>query len=106
MGSLPIADAPFAGRYRPLRRGVAVLLALLVLGALAAGAVLFAWPGGSGWVSLGAVEEFQAGRPVLFAEHDLWLVRLESGEFLALYRKDPHLGCTVPFRPEFEFMGR
>lgn len=25
---------------------------------------------------------------------------------LALYQKDPRLGCTVPWRPDFEFLGR
>ncbi len=28
------------------------------------------------------------------------------GGLLALWRKCPHLGCTVPYRPEFEFLGR
>lgn len=34
------------------------------------------------------------------------LVHLEDGEFRALSAKDPHLGCTVPWRPEFQFEGQ
>jgi nitrite reductase/ring-hydroxylating ferredoxin subunit len=34
------------------------------------------------------------------------LVRLGSGEIVALSARDPHLGCTVPYRPSFEFDGR
>ncbi len=29
----------------------------------------------------------------------------EKGGILALYQKCPHLGCSVPWRPEFEFEG-
>ncbi|MDP2948342.1 MAG: Rieske 2Fe-2S domain-containing protein [Chloroflexota bacterium] len=49
--------------------------------------------------------------PVRIAEGRLWLVNLEPGQegspggVLALYQKCPHLGCTVPWRPEFEFAG-
>jgi len=45
-------------------------------------------------------------QPVRVVEGRLWLVKQESGEVLALYQKDPRLGCTVPWRPDFEFRGR
>lgn len=34
------------------------------------------------------------------------VVRLDDGGVRALYAKDPHLGCWVPWRPDFEFEGR
>ena len=50
--------------------------------------------------------------PVHIAEGRLWLVNLAAGEadspggLLALYQKCPHLGCTVPWRAEFDFGGK
>ena len=41
----------------------------------------------------------------LAVEGDVYLVLLESGEVLALSQIDPHLGCKVPFRPDFTFIG-
>jgi cytochrome b6-f complex iron-sulfur subunit len=60
--------------------------------------------------------------PYHFIEGKLWLVNLKPGEgvppqfysvappsakggLLALYQKCVHLGCTVPWRPDFEFGG-
>ena len=37
-----------------------------------------------------------------FVDGKFYLVRLEEG-FIALYQKCVHLGCTVPWRPEFEW---
>lgn len=34
------------------------------------------------------------------------VVRLVDGEFLALYPFDPHRGCPVAWRPDFEWEGR
>jgi len=50
--------------------------------------------------------------PVHIAEGRLWLVNIPAGEadspggLLALYQKCPHLGCTVPWRAEFDFGGK
>ena len=41
----------------------------------------------------------------LAVEGDVYLVLLESGEVLALSQIDPHLGCKVPFTPDFTFIG-
>ncbi len=79
--------------------------------------VLFAWPGDGGapeapaLVTAGRVEEFQVGEPVRFQEHGFWLVRLESGEFLALSDLDTHphfreQGCRIRWREDLEFDGR
>jgi len=56
------------------------------------------------------------GDPVVIREGRFHLLNLEAGTTpngesspggaLALWRKCPHLGCTVPWRPDFEFQGR
>lgn len=70
-----------------------------------------AWPTGSNvqqathWVTLVDTDDLAVNEPVRFPGQRLWLVKLESGEVLALSQKSPHLGCTVTYRPEFEFEG-
>ncbi len=54
--------------------------------------------------------------PVAIPEGRFFLLNLEPGVtpngeetpggLLALWRKCPHLGCTVPWRPDFNFLGR
>ncbi len=54
--------------------------------------------------------------PVAIAEGRFFLLNLEPGTtpngeetpggLLALWRKCPHLGCTVPWRADFNFLGR
>ena len=54
--------------------------------------------------------------PVRIFEGRFWLVNLESGTtpngeetpggVIALWTKCPHLGCTVPWNPSFNFQGR
>jgi len=54
--------------------------------------------------------------PVPIVEGRFFLLNLEAGTtpngeetpggLLALWRKCPHLGCTVPWRPDFNFLGR
>ncbi len=54
--------------------------------------------------------------PVSNLDGRFWLVNLEPGTtphgeetpggLIALYRKCPHLGCTVPWNPAFDFEGR
>jgi cytochrome b6-f complex iron-sulfur subunit len=56
------------------------------------------------------------GEPVRNFEGRFWLVHLPAGVtpngeqteggVLALWQKCPHLGCTVPWRPDFTFLGR
>lgn len=49
--------------------------------------------------------------PVRFPTGRFYLAHLAPGDegspggILALYQKCPHLGCTVPWRPDFEFGG-
>jgi cytochrome b6-f complex iron-sulfur subunit len=91
------------------------------------GFVNFFWPrkvtGFGGIVTVPSSQVPQAGAdPVKIFTAKAWIVNLppgggvppefvgtakpsEKGGILALYQKCPHLGCTVPWRPEFEFEG-
>lgn len=52
-----------------------------------------------GVFTVGAVEDFPPGSVTPFNEGRFYLVRLNDGGFLALYRKCTHLGCAVPWEP-------
>jgi menaquinol-cytochrome c reductase iron-sulfur subunit len=107
-----------------LRRGFFAGLAAVLAG-LAAGAVAFLWPGrgrltpaeydagAADSFAVGDVRHFQVsddvspylaqGAPVRpAAPRDFHLVRRPDG-FVAFWHRCTHLGCAVPFRPEFEF---
>lgn len=111
MRSIPVANPSLPRRLGLPRRGlrIAVVVATLVFALIVA--ISFAWPTGSkvdqvGWFNAGSASEFAINQPVRFPEHRFWLVRLESGEFIALWQKSPHRGCIVPWLPDFEFMGK
>lgn len=89
-----------------MRRVILPLGSLLVAIVVAAIAVLFVFQSGDRpYLVAGNVDDFAVEEPVHFPDEQFYLVKLESGEFLALYTKDPHLGCTVPWNPNFEFQG-
>jgi len=48
-------------------------------------------------IPAGAVESFAAGSVTAFQRGQFYLVRLDSGGFLAVSCKCTHLGCTVPW---------
>ena len=48
-------------------------------------------------IPAGAVESFAAGSVTAFQSGQFYLVRMDSGGFLALSCKCTHLGCTVPW---------
>lgn len=48
-------------------------------------------------VLAGPVERFEPGSVTAFPAGKFYLVRLEDGGFIALYRECTHLGCTVPW---------
>jgi cytochrome b6-f complex iron-sulfur subunit len=80
---------------------------MLVLGLQAAIAfIVFFWPRKlgtfGGMISAGAPADYQVNDVKYFVDGKFYLVRLEEG-FMALYQKCVHLGCTVPWRPEFEW---
>ncbi len=68
--------------------------------------IVFFWPRKLGTfgapVAVGAPSDFQVNDVKYFVDGKFYLVRLEEG-FIALYQKCVHLGCTVPWRPEFEW---
>lgn len=51
------------------------------------------------------------GDPIKIVEGRFWMLNIPEGVddspggLLALYQKCPHLGCTVPYRPEFSYEG-
>jgi cytochrome b6-f complex iron-sulfur subunit len=57
----------------------------------------------------GTTDSYPPGTKTQITEGKFWLVNLTEEEggpgFLALWWKCPHLGCTVPWRPEFTFQG-
>jgi cytochrome b6-f complex iron-sulfur subunit len=55
-----------------------------------------------GLIKAGQVDSFQPGSVTEFAEEDFFLLRTREGGFLALYRRCPHLGCTVNWNPTNE----
>lgn len=48
-----------------------------------------------GIVVAGKLESFPPGSVTEFAEEGFFLMRSSDGGFLAIYRRCPHLGCTV-----------
>ena len=102
------------------RRGFLAFLGwgtMALVGLQAAVAFLvFFWPRKlgvfGGKVSAGALTEIKPGEVKYFVDGKFYLVRLGSDDvgagagsdgLLALYQKCVHLGCTVPWRPEFEW---
>ena len=120
-------DTPVA---KPVPRRDVITRRIFLLGgfwsafALAAVGVLgspldFLWPrnlkGFGGPITVTADRVPAEGKdPVRIIEGKFWLLNLKAGPttspgadtpggLLALYQKCPHLGCTVPYRPEFVF---
>lgn len=56
-------------------------------------------------VNVGPASDYAVGSPIYFEEERFWVVKLESGEMLALYDRDPLTGCTVPWDPNYEMIG-
>ncbi len=106
--ALALAVAP----GRPQRLAFALMLALFAA-AGAAAVWSFLWPGEDPWIHLGSIEDFPPGTVTSFravidvdGREGFHIVRLDDGELLALRDKDPHLGCAVPYRPDFVWDGR
>src|SRR5574341_2560101 len=111
MGSIPVANPAPYQRPHISRRGLLALALPLAAIASIVTVVAFAWPTGprvepARWIDAGTADDLQVNQPVRISEGRFWLVKLESGEILALSQRSTHLGCTVPWRPNFEFQGR
>jgi cytochrome b6-f complex iron-sulfur subunit len=50
-----------------------------------------------GLMAAGSVDAFQPGTVTAFPRGRFYLARLADGGFLALSRRCPHLGCTLPW---------
>lgn len=55
-----------------------------------------------GMITAGEVNNFPPNSVTEFSKDGFYLVRYEDGSFRALYRRCPHLGCTVDWVPEEE----
>lgn len=82
----------------------------LLLGVVLASGAAVSWLTGSEYrppeqLVAGRIDEFELNAPKLFEDERIWVVRLDQ-EFIALYDRGTASGCTVPWRPELEFMGR
>ncbi len=53
----------------------------------------------------GSVDDYEIGDPQYFKEEKFWLVKLPTGNFTALYERDPRSGCTLGWGHGYEFMG-
>lgn len=54
----------------------------------------------AGLVAAGGVDAFRPGTVTAFPRGRFYLARLADGGFLALSRRCPHLGCTLPWVAE------
>ena len=78
-------------------------LILVGIGALVA-ALVFAWPqdvSAPSHFDVGPVDSFSIGSVTTVEEGAFHLVRLDDETFVALSWRDPHLGCTVPWKADF-----
>lgn len=105
MGSIPISRPEPRQRLDFRKPLLPLVSALLLVIAAVVAAYFLTQPDDPGYVVAGDVDDFSVGEPVRDADHNFYIVKLDSGEFLALYQKDPHLGCIVPWRSDFEFQG-
>jgi cytochrome b6-f complex iron-sulfur subunit len=55
-----------------------------------------------GVITVGKVDEFKPGTVVEFDDGNFYLVCTNDGGFMAIYRRCPHLGCTVNWVPQKE----
>lgn len=72
-------------------------------------ALVFAWPSREpegARFDLGSADDFSAGSVTTVTDGRFHLVRLDDGTFVALSWRDPHSGCTVPWRSNFNYAGR
>ena len=101
-----VSEAQPISRRNFLRLGWRMLNALAAIELVGAG-VLFlrsrAQEGTYGsLVKAGGIEDFPAGSVTEFPEGNFFLARAQDGGFLALYKRCPHLGCSVDWVEEDE----
>jgi len=105
-----VPGTPIVSRRRVLQGTFWVGMGAAVAATAAAG-LDFIWPRGvtgfGGTVSVSAADVPAPGGKVQIPVGRFWLVNLTEEQggpgLLALWWKCPHLGCTVPWRPNFSF---
>jgi hypothetical protein len=115
VGDTPVAKPSPIPTWKFPHRGFVItcvlagIVVLIVVGATAA------WPTGPKvdqatgvqWVTVARADDLQADQPVHVFEQKLWLVKLDSGDVIALSHVSTRVtslaGCTVPWRPDFVF---
>ncbi len=112
MSMTPIAKpSPRPNGWQFPRRGAFLLLLLTMTVAGALTVLISVSPYGDKvdedvWITVGSQDDFDIGAPVRpDAFPRAWIVHLESGELIALSSRSTHLGCSVPWRADFEFSG-
>jgi cytochrome b6-f complex iron-sulfur subunit len=103
-----VPGTPMVSRRTVLRVSFWSSLGAIVAGIAACGLDIV-YPRGvtgfGGTVSAGEVSQYPAGSKTQVPEGRFWIVNLTAEQggpgLLALWWKCPHLGCTVPWRPEF-----
>src|SRR5512134_3292247 len=104
MGSIPVANPAPYQRPHISRRGLLVLALPLAFVALIVIMIAFVWPASpkvepARWVDAGTVEALVANEPVRNGQGRFWLVKLQSGEIIALSQRSTHplRPCTIPW---------
>lgn len=112
MRHVPVAKPSPIPSWTFPRRGFAIAIVLVGILAFAAVALVTATPQnvshetfGPHWITTVRANDLAPNEPMHNTEGRFWLVKLNGGTILALSHKDPRLGCTVPWRPDFTFMG-
>lgn len=113
MGHIPVAKpSPILREWKFPKRGLAIALVLVLMFALAGVILSTAWPRnvppvhGPSLLPATHVADLQVGQPVRNDGQRFWLVKEPDGTVIALSTRDPRNGCTVPWRPDFEFAGK
>jgi hypothetical protein len=83
----------------------------LVLGVVLASGAALSWLTSTDYrapekLDVGRADDFAVSAPKYFEEERIWIVRLQSGEILALSDHGLGSGCPIPWRPRHEFIGR
>ena len=108
--------APRVSRRRVMQIGFWTAL-LTMLGGIGATVLNNIYPRGvtgfGAQIFVGTVDELEPGSFIRNLDAKAWVMRFDAeqaaregapeGAIVALWHKCPHLGCTVPWRPEFSF---
>ncbi len=110
MGSVPTADPSPLRPWRLSRRVVPLAILGLAAVALVVVGAAVVWPSSPDEsVNVGQARSLETEVPAPF--EDFYVVKLQSGEIIALSRTDPHevfgekRDCPITWRPDMQFSG-